>query len=117
MSKILKVKEFSIGMVFDYDGVLCKIKSFPTRSSVVLESLKPVSDKWWTAKTTIRELRSHLKPKDPCFVCSNCNTVTEIRILTARHEALPTSMIICPVCGHNTLCPANLKIIGGKNES
>jgi hypothetical protein len=51
------VKEFCVGMYLLYDGVQCKIKRFPTRTSVVLEALDPVSGKWSTAKTTIRALR------------------------------------------------------------
>lgn len=54
---ISTVKEFCVGMYLLYDGVQCKITRFPTRTSVVLEALYPVSAKWWTTKTTIRELR------------------------------------------------------------
>lgn len=64
MTEISIVKEFCVGMHLLYDGVQCKITEFPTRTSVVLEALDPVYAKWWTAKTTIRELREDQKCKN-----------------------------------------------------
>jgi hypothetical protein len=50
------VGELSVGMLVEYEGVSAIIKSFPSRRMVVLESVKPTSGSWHTAKVSTREV-------------------------------------------------------------
>lgn len=52
---IKKIKKFEIGQQYVFDGILCEIEKFPTRTSIVLKAVKPESGKWSSCKTSIRE--------------------------------------------------------------
>jgi hypothetical protein len=61
MTEISIVKEFCVGMHLDFEGVPCKIISFPTRFMVVVEALDPNAAGWSSTKTTIKHLRETQK--------------------------------------------------------
>jgi hypothetical protein len=61
MTDISIVKEFCVGMHLDFEGVPCKIISFPTRFMVVVEALDPNAAGWSSTKTTIKHLRETQK--------------------------------------------------------
>lgn len=56
---IRKVKEFEIGQIHEFEGVICCIERFPFRSSICLRAIDPKPDigQWSSCKITIREFR------------------------------------------------------------
>lgn len=52
---ISKLKDLELGQIYHLDGVRCIVKSFPFRTSIVVEAIKPESGKWSSCKMSVRE--------------------------------------------------------------
>lgn len=69
---IRKVHDLSIGQVFMFEDTICRIDSFPTRYSVLLQNIIPVC--WSFCKTSIRYFKS-----SSCRVISDPDAGGELR--------------------------------------
>lgn len=53
---IRRVGWLNVGDVVVYDGQRARVKEFPTRSSVILEAIRPCDGQWSVAKVGISEV-------------------------------------------------------------